>query len=133
MSFAQRDPGFRLSGRWRSYDVGRRSVKVGRALEKRVAKDFGGRRRWWAIGDVETEDGLVMECKSRARIPKWLKEMVDQAKRTAGVDQPAVLILSENRSSEIASSGTLRGFRIAIIPYEDFKGFFFQGGGDSSG
>jgi len=108
-------------------------VKLGEALEKRVARDFGGRRRWWAIGDVETKDGLVMECKSRARIPKWLKEMVGQAKRTAGVDQPAVLILSENRDSEIASSGNLMRFRIAIIPYEDFKGFFFQGGGDSSG
>ena len=112
--------------------MGRRSVKVGRALERRVARDFGGRRRWWAIGDVETKDGLVMECKSRAKIPKWLKEMVAQAKRTAGVDQPAVLILSENRDREIGCSSRLRGFRIAIIPYEDFKGFFFQGGRDSS-
>jgi hypothetical protein len=119
MSFAQRDRGFRLSGRGRSYDVGRRSVKLGEALEKRVARDFGGRRRWWAIGDVETQDGLVIECKLRARIPKWLKEMVAQAKRTAGVDQPAVLILSENRDREIGCSGSL-------------KGFFFRGGGDSS-
>ncbi len=112
--------------------MGRRSVKLGEALEKRVARDFGGRRRWWAIGDVETQDGLVIECKLRARIPKWLKEMVAQAKRTAGVDQPAVLILSEKRDREIGCSGRLRGFRIAIIPYEDFKGFFFRGGGDSS-
>ncbi len=133
MSFAQRDRGFRLRGMGRSYEVGRRSVKLGEALEKRVARDFGGRRRWWAIGDVETQDGLVMECKSRAKIPKWLKEMVGQAKRTAGVDQPAVLILSENRDREIGCSGSLRHFRIAIIPYEDFKGFFFQGGSDSSG
>lgn len=112
--------------------MGRRSVKLGEALEKRVARDFGGRRRWWAIGDVETQEGLVMECKSRARIPKWLKEMVAQTKRTAGVDQPAVLVLSENRDREMGCSGRLTAFRIAIIPYEDFKGFFFQGGGDSS-
>jgi len=117
----------------RTFEVGRRSVKLGEALEKRVARDFRGHRRWWAIGDVETQDGLVIECKSRARIPKWLKEMVSQAERTAGVDQPAVLILSENRDREIGCSGRLRTFRIAIIPYEDFKGFFFRGGSDPSG
>lgn len=111
--------------------MGRKSVKLGKALEKRVARDFGGHRRWWGIGDVETKDGLVIECKSRARIPKWLKEMVAQAERTAGVDQPAVLILSENGGGEIGRSGSLKDFRIAIIPYEDFKGFFFQGGSDS--
>jgi len=117
----------------RSYEVGRRSVKLGEALEKRVARDFRGRRRWWAIGDVETKDGLVIECKSRAKIPKWLKEMVAQAKRTAGVDQPVVLILSENRNSGIGSSSSLSRFRVAIIPYKDFKGFFFRGGSDPSG
>ena len=113
--------------------MGRRSVKLGEALEKRVARDFGGRRRWWAIGDVETQEGLVIECKSRARIPKWLKEMVAQAERTAGVDQPAVLILSENRDGKMGCPGSLREFRIAIIPYEDFKGFFLQSRSDHSG
>jgi len=75
----------------------------------------------------------VIECKSRARMLESLKEIVVQAQRTAAVDQQAVLILSEHGDREIRYSGSLEGFRVAAIPYNDFKEYFFRGRSDTSG
>lgn len=72
-------------------------AKTWKSLEYRVAEAIGGKRTsapWRNAPDV-TNDWLVVECKHRQQLPKWIVEAVEQARSYANGAQLGVAVLHE--------------------------------------
>jgi len=93
-------------------------TKTWKALERHVAKTFGGQR----VGNrgTNTEDvshgWLSVECKHRASIPSWLKLAMWQARTNAAADKLPVVILHE--------SGARHTDNLVVIRMADFQEWF---------
>jgi len=59
--------------------IAKKAVKRGKAWEREVASDFEGLRKWWTGEDVETAEGLYIECKERQSISPWLEKALWEA------------------------------------------------------
>jgi hypothetical protein len=89
-----------------------RNRNRGKALERYVAKDLGGRR----VGILGQEDvsahGFSIECKERNALPRFLVDCMNQAERNARGDV-AVVVLHELQSDH--------GLDYVILRYKHFR------------
>lgn len=65
--------------------------------ERRIAHLLGARRasRPWADAPDVEADRLIVECKARRQLPKWLVGALANAERHAGPEQLAIAVLHE--------------------------------------
>lgn len=73
-----------------------------KAVERRIAKSYGGRRSGPGAGPDTTDHDrqwrhLALEVKHRKRLPKWLTAALEQATANAGPDQIPVVMLHEKQ------------------------------------
>lgn len=96
-------------------------MKSWKAGERVIAARLGGvrvpitGRQRGATADVAHED-LAVEVKTRATIPGWLREAMEQAEASARNDQLPIAVIHQDRS-EYASS-------LVVLRLADFEGRF---------
>lgn len=93
-----------------------------KAVERALAKRLNGERTGHlGVADV-TCDWLSVEVKNRKRLPQWVRDAIEQAKRNAGFSQLPIAILHQ--------TGQRHAGDLVVMALADFENWF---GGDSLG
>lgn len=87
-----------------------------KALERRIARQLGGKRvgnTGRSTPDIESE-WLIVECKQRESLPRWLVEALAQARGYASEEKLPILVLHERGRHD----------SLVVMALSDFCDFF---------
>lgn len=89
-----------------------------KAHEKRVANATGGERtsKPWGNFPDTTSDWLITECKARQKLPQWIVDAVQNARKHCNEYQLGVAVLHEK--------GRHLDNDLVVMTFRDFKEWF---------
>lgn len=96
-----------------------RNRNRGKALERFVAADLGGRRTAILGQEDVMVHGMAIECKERQRLPAFITKCMAQAEENARGDVAVVILHELNQGHERD---------IVMLRYLDFKAILKNGG-----
>lgn len=91
-----------------------------KGVERALAKRLNGERTGHTGGADVVTDWLCVEVKSRATLPRWVRDAIGQAKRNAGIEQLPVAILHQ--------TGQRHDGDLVVMTLADFENWFGEPG-----
>jgi hypothetical protein len=100
------------------------ATRIGKGLEKRVAKAVGGQRvsAPYRKGPDVTNNWLCIECKARKKLPQWIENALRQAERDAEPRQLPIAVLHEKYRRQ--------GSDLVVMRWRTFQQWFGDDNGD---
>jgi len=97
---------------------GRRNRRRGKEFERFIASELGGRRIGLLGQEDVTADFLAIECKERERLPRFLKNCMEQALKNRKDGNMAVVFLHEHYKPHESD--------LVVMLYPDWKRLYFN-------